>query len=86
MEAKNDWKSHMIGVIFEVTPPAEGKAEHLETAAELKLPLTHNTFTLPSAKDQHPGQLSKNSGINRASLTMEATIRRNNHTPGYVPE
>ena len=47
MEAKNDWKSHMIGVIFEVTPTAEGKAEHLETAAELKLPLTHNTFTLP---------------------------------------
>ena len=36
MEAKNDRNPHMIAVIFEVTPTAEGKAEYLKTAAELK--------------------------------------------------
>ena len=46
----------MIAVIFEVIPTAEGKAQYLETAAELKLPLTHNTFIPPSAKDRYPEQ------------------------------
>jgi|19_taG_2_1085344.scaffolds.fasta_scaffold38338_2 heme-degrading monooxygenase HmoA len=36
MAAKRDRKPHMIAVIFEVTLTAEGKAEYLKTADELK--------------------------------------------------